>query len=605
MVIRVRSAISIIVARILRSPSSERGGLEAAVDGVHRVQIDANWLNSNQELLVCLAQPQLVAPGFAINDLPRPESVSLAQAIFRTSGNEVDLSRWLGGSPGLLMFPEYAFGSGDFDALNQLISAFPTPLIVLAGFGAAKGDALTGLLNRCKSTWPRGATAIDSQARYNGGWCWVHQGPGRTDCHVFLKNYIEQRFELAAIPGLIAGTSILRVETNDLVLYPLICADLLSTENAGPRARIRQSQPLRNGSPDRNKRMLVAGLLYSDKPFHDLWRGVINDIVTLHGQTAALMTVNQLVAPPQQEADQDKWRCLSGAFINKAIMAACPSDPLQPVRYVSTDSASGLIMRQPRVGVACGRLRWVDSATEGRNVWVPHARRVFEGGILTDVSDTVSGMETRRYIGRRRHSIEDRYNGSRLLVVGGLDEMLRDVLLENLTPRLWPKLLYGVESVPAPISADDIDTTTPLLEPALGVLAAVQNVTVATPLAGTTYSGQLKWNLIEILVWNAMNHDGRSMIKLLQNSAKDNAREPRLIVLGKGKNGREPSPSEIQSDRLTDFTIAPGSGGITSARFRHVSWRLIGDVENILTDPDPDKTLDQKRAAILAYLNGN
>src|SRR6185295_9040534 len=100
------------------------------------------------------------------------------------------LTRWLGGvyKSGILAFPEYAFGSGDFAALNTLVRNYPEPLIVLAGFGAVPGKSINSLLESCTATWPQGAAGIDRLARYNAGWCWVHRGPSDTTCYIFLKN---------------------------------------------------------------------------------------------------------------------------------------------------------------------------------------------------------------------------------------------------------------------------------------------------------------------------------------------------------------------------------------------------------------------------------
>ena len=148
------------------------------VNGVCTVLTAASWLNANGELPVCLAQPSLVDLAAISTDALRPDSLALAEAIFGDEDGQPRLSRWFGGQSGLLIFPEYAFSSADFEALNRLINQHPEPLIAIGGFGAVEGGTLRNLLGECVATWEGGAQAIDPQNKYNAGWCWIHHGTG-------------------------------------------------------------------------------------------------------------------------------------------------------------------------------------------------------------------------------------------------------------------------------------------------------------------------------------------------------------------------------------------------------------------------------------------
>src|ERR1051325_806419 len=100
--------------------------------------------------------------------------------IFEVEDGQRRLARWFGGERGLLVFPEYAFSSREFAALNALISQYDHGLIAIAGFGAVEGAEIRELLRHCVATWPGREAAIDTQNRYNAGWCWIHHAAGDT-----------------------------------------------------------------------------------------------------------------------------------------------------------------------------------------------------------------------------------------------------------------------------------------------------------------------------------------------------------------------------------------------------------------------------------------
>ena len=280
--------------------------------GVCTIRTDTAWLNHNGEIPVCLAQPQLVDPAAVSIDDARPQSLVLANAIFADDYGLRRISRWFNGESGLLIFPEYAFSSRDFDALNDLIALHPHPLIVIGGFGAVEGANLLQLLNKCTATWNTGAAGVDPQSRYNAAWCWIHHGPGDSSCYIVLKNFFEQQVEIALINGLTCGDHILQIEAQDLLLFPIICSDLVCEQVTSARTRI--SQKLQN-VPANGRRVLVTAPLYTNKPESNHWPGVINNIVSLNNRQAGLILVNQLAAKPFLDAADDKWRDLrAGLF---------------------------------------------------------------------------------------------------------------------------------------------------------------------------------------------------------------------------------------------------------------------------------------------------
>lgn len=566
-------------------------------EGVCTISNDAGWLNANGELPVCLAQPALVNPTGIPNDAPRPDSLALAVAIFADEDGQSRLSRWFAGQSGLVMFPEYAFSSGDFDALDNLIDGYPHPLIVIAGFGAVDGIRLRQLLGQCTATWPGGADGIDPQNRYNAGWCWIHNGMGASSCYVILKNFVEQQFEIT-FDGLATGDHILQIETQDLLLFPIICSDLISEQPNSARVRITRTLAPR---PQNGPNVLVAAPLYTDKPQSGHWSGVINNIVSLNSRRAGLIFVNQLAASMFLDPEQDQWRCLSGGFVHKHLMASAPPHSFPSVRYVSTNEGSGLLLRQSLVGVAFGHFRWVNAAELGR-IWVPQ-HRVLEAGGLQLLIESVPSQELRRYVMRRRDVISSNYhNSAKPLIEGGLDSIRSDPDEAHLGPRLWPRLLSGVEEKAVSFSPDAMDTQTIHLDQALAVFAAVEQVSGATPLVADSRHGQLQLEDREALIWKSPLHDWRKMWQILRELSVKYPHEPQLLVIGNGRAGHSPAGA-IQPDKSVDYTDIPVVGDFTSVRCRHIFWRPLGEIENSLSDPDT--TLAQKRTTIVNQLAAN
>ena len=567
------------------------------VEGVCTVSTDVNWLNANGELPICLAQPSLVDPAAIPNDAPRPESLALAEAIFADDEGQSGLSRWFDGQTGLLLFPEYAFSSGDFATLNNLVDAYPHPLIVIAGFGAVDGTHLRQILGQCMATWPGGADRIDPQSRYNAGWCWIHHSTGDTSCFVILKNFFEQQFEIT-FDGLVSGDHILQIAARDLLLFPIICSDLISEQPNSARVRVTRTLAT---TPQDGPNVLIASPLYTDKPQSGHWSGVINNIVSLNHRRAGIVFVNQLAAPMFSDPEQDKWRCLSGGFVHKHIMASGPPQPFQSVRYVSTNEGSGLLLRQSLVGVAFGHFRWVNAAELGR-IWVPQ-HRALEAGLLRRLTESVSSQELRRYISRRHDSISSSYHKSaKPLIKNGLDAIKSDPNEAHLGPRLWPRLLTGVEEAPAGFSPDAMDTHAIHLDRALAVFSAVEQAAGTAPLVGPSYHGQLQLADREGLIWKSPLYDWRKMWQILRGLSVSHPSEPQLLVVGDGRTGQSLA-GPVEPDKSVDFTNIPDKGHFTSARFRHIFWRPLGEIENSLTDPNT--ALDQKRAAIQTQLVAN
>lgn len=571
-------------------------GVDFSIPGIAQIRVAGNWLAGNGRLPVCIGKPPV-----RVNEIPQdriaPGISAYAQTILlRNQGGASLLQTWFGGGSGLLLFPEYAFSSQDFRVIDASVRQHPTRLMVLAGFGAVLGSDLAALLqNGCSAGWPNGAEALSPLGRYNAGWCWIHESPGHTRCTVFVKNYVDQAVEIAEIPNLLTLGTILRIETDDLVLYPLICSDLISQEPNAPRARIAQSLPV----PANGKRSAICTISCNSAPQSGWWRAAIDHVVQMQQQQAVLIFANQAVTEAKPDEASDRWRCLSGAFISRTRMPQPPRAPLPSVRHVSTDvAAGGLILRHPDVGAAVGLIGWDFSPAIGLFVWEPRMRLAWRNGQFESLDGTVDFYETQRFVGRRSASMVAEFaEPTRQPIIASLSSLVFQQNVAEVTPRLWPELLDGLRPAKSRRSADEMYLEQNELDSALRIFAAVQIATNGQPVIAGPQRGQLDWDGKDIRVWHSPALREDQMLAECGKLALSGGSSPPLIVIGRGRpfgagvaaQAVTPPPQQAVPERQTDYTnpIGPDSD-IESARPRAVFWQQMGALEQALVNPAVD-----------------
>ena len=569
-------------------------GIDFSTAGVARVRVARKWLNPSGRLPVCIAKPPRRLDEIA-NDGIAVGTSDFARRILEVGQNGAsEVQKWFQGEAGLLVFPEYAFSSQEFAGLDECVRSHPSALMVLAGFGAVETLQLEELLqNGCLAGWPDNQP-LAASSRYNVGWCWIHDSPGKTRCVLFGKNFIEQGPEIA-IPNLRNRQSILCIETDDAVIYPLICSDLISQEPNSPRWRIAQSLQSLIG-----KRSLICTLSCNDTPADDRWKTAIDDVVQMQQNKAVLLFANQPVASPHAEEEGDKWRCLTGAFVNRARMPNSPKLPLAAMRYVLTPAAAGLVFRHPDEGIADGQIDWshANPAT-GRFVWQPGSRLAWNNGQFAELDGNVDFYETRRYVERRsRLIVADFAESTRGTLIATLNELVAQNDLGQVTPRLWPELIDGLQPVEPQRSADQMYLDQDSLDQAFGVFAAVQVATNGQTIAAGQGRGQMDWEGKDIRIWHSPRLREGQMLNECEALALEGGSMPPLVVVGRGSGVGVAVPAQIVSpvkalpDRQTDITVAMGDegGDIESTRLRTVFWQHSGVLEQVLTDAGGDFT---------------
>jgi hypothetical protein len=560
-------------------------------EGVCRIDIQGHWLDANGELALCIVQPPSPTQSALQNDEPRPHSVEFARHILQQGERPSRLFVWLQGGAGLLVFPEYAFGSSDFGELNELIADFPGRLIVFAGFGAVRGAKLIDMLGSCHATWPEGGHALDPDSRYNAGWCWLKIPGAAPDKYIFLKNFPEQRVEIALIPGLVTGTHILELRASDISLFPLLCSDLVHEGANSAGARIEKRAALLG-----SRRVLIAGLMYTK--VHPFWQAVLTRFSTFANSSAGICVANQ-VCEPAQTVETDDWRSITGCFISRGIMREAPQKPLSAVKYVSTDAAAGLVVRNLRPGITFGRFRWVSTGSKGRNVWAPEHRLVHRGGSLSPCEESVEAQELRQYVLRRRKIIASRVDNSlRQLIEQGLQsDIVEEPFERKLTPRFWPRLLTGASN--DVVDGEKMSKFEGFLDAGLAAAAAVPRL-IDVEATTDEAAGQFMTSDAEIMLWAYAEGSAVGLKNALASLSINSIGKP-LIVIAKTLIGHL-SSEEIRSKRNTDVSgIRAPAQDITKTRERRIAVRNLAELENLL---DGERSFADRRTTVHTFIFG-
>lgn len=201
---------------------------------IHK-NIGGNWL-INGHLETCILKLQLPTEDEYSNDKSRLENIAIIKRLLDSDCIDGGiLKSEVAERPALVLAPELAFGSPDFDALDALIKKYEKNIIFICGFGFSAGLDLIDISNKPNVEGIWNATP-QNKKKYNGGWVWI-KNEKSVQCYIFIKNYFEQTGEIT-VPNLKEGDSILRLEAEDIVIFPLVCADLICNENSSPRTKL-------------------------------------------------------------------------------------------------------------------------------------------------------------------------------------------------------------------------------------------------------------------------------------------------------------------------------------------------------------------------------
>jgi hypothetical protein len=347
------------------------------------------------------------------------------------------------------------------------------------------------------------------------------------------------------------------------------------------------------------KKVLVAGLVYQNNEVHTLWqRGIYAATSAARGIPVVAAIVNNALWFSHQDEMKDKWRCLTGVYIDKSYLLS--QEGLPPVRCLEDDNTVfGVLARTNMPGVFTGKLSWDFGGGGTRFIWRATRRALAspDGRLLEpDLGDAYLD-ELYRAIRRFSPSLapvavedEKEKAGNEQAALNEVDNHL-DSHGQPDAKRLVYTLLHGLR---ADLKGEEIDPDTLFNkhEQLMRGLRAIGSIKRrgSTPWQDdVSQEGQLidSARRVNILVWSDPDHGCLALSRTVEKWARDLPGKTPLLVLAEGKGGEFEMEGMVKATHRGNIT-SPRESGITNPReICNKAYILrLGRIENHLEEPD-------------------
>jgi hypothetical protein len=535
-----------------------------------RVEINAALLAGDQLPLCLLQLGPTVAQ--AMTDADRPEALAAVRDLLVGGADHPHpgLQELVPGEErALVVAPEYAFGSGDWTALDAIVRACPRPIVLLAGFGATSGQAVLDWHaagddhgTRRHLSWSQQPLGISGAMRVNGGWCWVHDPDGVTHCLVYLKNVLQQAVEAVALDDMQQGRTLLRLQFSDVDLFRLICADLIQPAalHAGsPQARIKAML----GPPPGDRPTLIVGSLLQNG-YNQNWAVAIDSLLNdvLAGRRGAVALANIAHDAPHADEAADKWRSLTGVYAPYSSFPKGQAN-LRATRALTAQGVVGAVVRQTHAVATAGLLSFSPyNPVAGTFIWRGNMGcRIHAAGLAGPISRAPEAAmcEIGRFLKRYPPA-----QGSAPRLAAGVAAVGQHVA-EGQPPApatLLATTLHGVDDTATidPDALHDVETIS-ALKTGFNALATLKTIDGVDWQAAPRMTGQLRLAAVDrhLLIWRSPTLSRQAMLRKLAQWRLTGDDHPDLVVFGATRNG-ELQDGPVPEDRRDDFTMAPPEG---------------------------------------------
>jgi hypothetical protein len=591
---------------------------------IFEVAIDVPLLMNGSEILLYLAQTPPPSAEQLFQRKAAPELIPFLETFLQRNVAKGEASRLEAMAPSpadtaLVLIPECAITIANWERVDELVRGLTRRTIVIAGLGYVSSAEL----NEWRKAQPDNESAtrrifgFNERAGigtpnmfFNTACTWIHHGDGRTCCVISLKNFLEQREEALKEEGLEEGSELLCLSAPDLVIYPLICAEFTCTrEGERPLDRVARDIPLRAAG----RKVLVAGLAYQHNEVHPLWqRGIYAATGASRGIPVVAAIVNNALWFSHSDEMKDKWRCLTGVYVDKSHLLS--QEALPPVRCLSDDNTVfGVLARTNMPGVFAGKLSWDFGKGGTRFVWraTRRALAATDGRLLeADLGDACRD-ELYRSIRRFSPSLtqlasEDDEQRARngKAALGEVEKHLNGHDQPD-ARRLATTLLHGLR---ADLECAEVDPDTLFINHGhlmrgLRAIGAIKGRESTRWQPDVSQEGQLidAAMRVNILVWSDPDHGCMAISRTIERWARDFPGKRPLLILAEGNGGEFENEGMVKATHRGNITSPKNTGetyprdtassresGITSPReiCNRAYILRMGRIENHLEEED-------------------
>jgi hypothetical protein len=591
---------------------------------IFEVQIDVPLLMNGSEILLYLAQTPPPSAEQIFQRKAAPELMPFLESLLQKNEATGESSRLEAMAPSradtaIVLIPECAITISNWERVDELVRGLTRTAIVIAGLGYVSSaelkewkEAQTGNEPATKRIFgfnKRDALGT-SNMFFNTACSWIHYSDGRTSCVISLKNFLEQREEALKEKGLEEGSELLCLTAPDLVIYPLICAEFTCTrEGDRPLDRVARDIPRRAGG----QKILIAGLAYQNNEVHTLWqRGIYAATGAARGIPVVAAIVNNALWFSHPDEMKDKWRCLTGVYVDKSHLLS--QEGLPPVRCLEDDNTVfGVLARTNMPGVFAGKLSWDFGKGGTRFVWRATRRALAspEGRLLEP--DLGDAYRDELYRAIRRFSPSDATvtDEEEKLKAGNAQAALNEVdkqLSGHDQPdakRLVNTLFHGLQADMEGefVDPDNLYNKQEQLMRGLRAIGSMKRRNSTLWQDNVAQEGQLTDSAkrVNILVWSDPEHGRLAISRTIEKWARDLPGKRPLLVLAEGKGGEFEMEGMVKATHRGNITsprdtgnnypgeiTSPREAGITNPReICNKAYILrMGRIENHLEAPD-------------------
>jgi hypothetical protein len=584
------------------------------VQGIFDIEMPGNWVMPGDQLWLAMVKPPYGGPQQIENDASRPAALALATRLFAPNGaGQFPVAVNAPERNAIVLFPEFAFGSGDYAPLDALIRVQPRPVIVLAGFGATRGDTLRAAIQAgaFQCGWSTGLDAIDATKRYNGAWCWIHDprqpAANAHRCFALLKNWPEQRNERVGIPDIAPGTEIVRLIADDCTIFPLICADVLCNAPNSPQARIAASVQASNLD---HFKVLVPVMMLDGNPANPAWSSRLAHLIQADPLKVAVVTCNHVSVAPLPGEEEDQVRCLSGALVSVQQCSPDQQKPSHPVRPLSVAGFAGYVLRSSAPGIAGGEFVWREIPLANRFVWLPNLRATLDGEVVSDAIDAPDQVEMQRWCRRVRRPawLNPETPGTDFLA-SGYAKLHQALKPSGIARTLWPEALVGRGLDDKFSHSLDTAGRNAALRDALDEAYLVASSVIQSPayrfepLATPGHfhrPASVDRAARDIVIWSSPERLGDHQYQTVQEQALKGRFGRATVVVARGAGGMSPGFKRVTPEATTDVGTGPPSSDtsdITEPPLPPVFWMPSGELHPIIQDPNWTQLPAEQRSA--------
>lgn len=591
---------------------------------IFEVKIGFPLLINGSEILLYLAQTPPPSAEQIFQRKAAPELMPFLESLLQRNEVTGEPSRLEEMAPSqadtaLILIPECAITISNWDRVDELVRGLTRTAIVIAGLGYVSSAELKGWKeaqsdNESATKRMFGFNERDALGTrnmfFNTACSWIHSADGRTSCVISLKNFLEQREEALKEDGLEEGSELLCLTAPDLVIYPLICAEFTCTrEGDRPLDRVARDIPRRIGG----KKILIAGLAYQNKEVHTLWqRGIYAATGAVRGIPVVAAIVNNALWFSHQDEMKDKWRCLTGVYVDKCHLLS--QEGLAPVRCLADDNTVfGVLARTNMPGVFTGKLSWDFGRGGTRFIWRATRRALasLDGRLVEpDLGDAYQDELCRAI---RRFSppltpvaVEDEKQKAKN-EQAAIDEVDYHLNCHDQpdAKRLVNTIINGLRD---DLGGEEVDPDTLFnkseqLMQGLRAIGAIKRRESTLWQHDVSQEGQLidSARSVNILVWSDPDHGCLSISRTVEIWSRDFPGKKPLLVLAEGNGGEFEKEGIVKATHRGNITSAKDTGntypmeinsqsksGITNPReICNKAYILrLGRIENHLEEPE-------------------